>query len=984
MSAPTNLSTRLLPRILSPFETWGFGLAGQLVWVMAIPVIFGLAGEGSLYVWIPASIIVFFLCQQVRSLAKKYPHVTGGVPGYIALLLPNNKRLATYAGLGYYLGWCASFVWIGYIIVETIQSAFPTSLSMEIPATLVALAISLTAFVVGFSSTRILSILQNLFVWTAVGIIFGFTVAGTVYLAQSGTPDFWSGWPTLGAASWLTAMSYALVHVLYLEIGVTMVADSTKPERTADFLQVPAYLTAALFGWGGWVFARVATGSFGLSTASLVPAFETVLGPTGSILAVVLVLMATLLTLNTAVVMLPRTLFEMSKQGLLHPAYAFIDHRGILRNGLGATLLVTSGLTVFGVRALYVAAGFGYVLAYAIFHYALWRNRNQEQLRYGSWLALGLAVFEAGVMAVGAWISSPLVTVLGAGLPLLLLGLDRASRYLPAWRVRFRLPRLLSRYDFEYNQIFTNTFVTGMAICVVIVGLAGVTTLAWDFLVLFGIVSFLFLVFASTAVASWTTIPQIDSLQEVSEELEKVNEELVLDIEKRKKLEAKLARNLCTDDLTRLGNRKMLETTLEKILQRGESDYALMFLDLDRFKVINDSLGHVVGDDLLKAVARRLRKVLGRKRSTTIVRLGGDEFVVLFERVKHTEQVMRQVKQVIEAFEEPLIVKQRKITTTLSVGVVFGEQRYRYFEQLLRDADIAMYRSKLNGRNQFTVFTELMRKQAKQEHLMEMSLRHAVETNDFALRYQPIVDSTTNEVRGYECLLRMKGRNGELISPEYFVDIAEENGLIVPITWWILEQALRDVQTWREGGCDCYVSINLSNRTLAQTDLKERVQTALLKYNIPPRYLNFEVLESAITANMAVVQKNLQLLHRLGVRISIDDFGVGYSNLSRLHELPIDTLKIDRTYVQNLSGHGASIIQTIMDLAQNMGFAVIVEGVEKPQERAQLQTMDCEMMQGYLYAKPMPAVDVVKFTRSLSVVPVRQRHRVDKVQATDY
>ena len=973
MTSP-DLEHRRLPRILNPFETWGFGLTGLLVWVIAIPVIHGFVGSASLYIWLPGSLLASLVCWQVRALAKKYPGVSGGIPGYVALLLPDRPWLATYAGLGYYLGWCASFVWIGYAIVETLQSAFGSVWLTELTVPVI-LALSLITYGVGFSSTRILSILQNLFVWATVGTLLLFTVAGTGYLLRADTLSFWAGWPVWSGLDWVVTMSFALVNVLYMEVGATMMADARRPRRTADFLRVPAVLMPVLFVGGGWIFGRLAQESGGVGVAGLISVFTLVFGPVGSVLVILLVLLTGLLTLNSAVVMLPRTLFEMSKKGLLHPAYANVNQRGILTNGLGATLLVTFGLTIFGVRALYIAAGFGYVAAYAIFHFALWKNRATESVPGGSWTALALGGFEAGIMLAGAWLSSPTITAFGAILPVGLILLDRISRRLPVRKWSVPWPRLFSRYDVEYNQILTNTFVTGMAVTIVVSGLAGVTSLNTEFLVLFGLVSFVLLVFMATAVAGWTTIPQIDALQEASEKLEKANRELTVDLEKRKKLEAKLARNLRRDDLTRLGNRRLLEDCLGLLLVQNRKDYALVFLDLDRFKVVNDGLGHVVGDDVLKAVARRLRRVVGRKSSTTIVRLGGDEFVVLFERVQHTKDIMGCVQKILEAFEEPLTVGEGKITTTVSAGVVFGERRYDHFEQLLRDADIAMYRSKLNGRNRATVFTDLMRTQAQQTHLMEVALRHALEEKNFVLRYQPIVDSRSNEACGYECLLRMKGGQGELISPDSFVDIAEENGLIVPITWWVLDQALRDLRDWRAAGCECYVSINMSNRTLGQIDLKDRVAEALAKYNLTPDCLNFEVLESAIVNDVSVVQKNLQLLHNFGVKISIDDFGIGYSNLSRLHEMPIDTLKIDRTYVQNLQGHGANIIQTIMDLAQNMGFKVVVEGVEEDCEREQLQGMDCAMMQGYLYAKPMPAVDVVEFTRNLPVVPVLERQR---------
>ena len=975
MTSSPDLEHRRLPRILSPFETWGFGLTGLLVWVMAIPVIYSVAGPGSVYVWLPCSILSAIVCLQARVLAKKYPGVSGGLPGYIATLLPNRKLLVTYAGLGYYLGFAASFVAVGHVIIAAVERILAVTITSG-ETVLFIITLSVIAYSLGFSSTRILSILQNLFSWLSVGIIMLFVSFGTFWLWQNNALGSWQELPAFELGGWIVAMSFALVNILYIEIGVTMMADTAKPKRTADFLIVPASLVLLLFGWGSWVYSRFITGPTSSLLDGLVSAFVTVFGESGDLLALVLVMTASFLTLNAAVVMLPRTLFEMSKHGLVNPLYSRIDRRGILKNGLVATLVLTTILVFLdGIVEFYLYTGAAYVAMYATFHYALWKNRRQEKVIGGSWMALALAVIELGLVLVGGLLVDPVALFIGLSLPIGGMFIDRATYHLPGLINVPKIPLLFSKHNFEYNQVVTTVITIGLSTVISILVLLRVSEIGFYRLLAGEILIFVISAFVATAIASWTTIPQIDSLQEVSGELEKANQELISDIEKRKKLEAKLARNLRRDDLTKLGNRRLLEDHLGLLLKEDREDYALMFLDLDRFKIVNDGLGHVVGDDVLKAVARRLRRVVGRKSSTTIVRLGGDEFVVLFERVQHTKDIMECVQKILEAFEEPLTVGEGKITTTVSAGVVFGERRYDHFEQLLRDADIAMYRSKLNGRNRATVFTDLMRTQAQQTHLMEVALRHALEEKNFVLRYQPIVDSRSNEACGYECLLRMKGGQGELISPDSFVDIAEENGLIVPITWWVLDRALRDLRDWRAAGCECHVSINMSNRTLGQIDLKDRVAEALTKYNLTPDCLNFEVLESAIVNDVSVVQKNLQLLHNFGVKISIDDFGIGYSNLSRLHEMPIDTLKIDRTYVQNLQGHGANIIQTIMDLAQNMGFKVVVEGVEEDREREQLQGMDCAMMQGYLYAKPMPAVDVVEFTRNLPVVPVLERQR---------
>lgn len=434
------------------------------------------------------------------------------------------------------------------------------------------------------------------------------------------------------------------------------------------------------------------------------------------------------------------------------------------------------------------------------------------------------------------------------------------------------------------------------------------------------------------------------------------------DITRHKAMEEQLIHDAFHDLLTGLPNRALFMDRLTRVVERAkrhtDHSFAVLFLDLDRFKVVNDSLGHTVGDELLVGIARRLSATL--RPEDTVARLGGDEFAVLLEDIGGVSDATRVAGRIGDELQRPFGLGQQEVFTTASIGIAASATGYDRPEEVLRDADTALYRAKAQGRARYEVFDRTMHVRAVARLQTETDLRRAVERGEFVLYYQPIISVPGGDLAGFEALVRWNHPTRGRVGPAEFISVAEETGLIVPLGNWVLREACRQGREWRERlgpRTALPISVNLSPRQLAQTDLVERVREVLVETGLEGNRLRLEITETVIMENAEAAAAMLARLKELGVRVSVDDFGIGYSCLSLLHRLPIDTLKIDRSFVSLIGpkGEADATVRTIVALAQNLGMEVIAEGVETREQLSSLRELRCGYAQGYLISEPLDA-----------------------------
>jgi diguanylate cyclase (GGDEF)-like protein len=460
---------------------------------------------------------------------------------------------------------------------------------------------------------------------------------------------------------------------------------------------------------------------------------------------------------------------------------------------------------------------------------------------------------------------------------------------------------------------------------------------------------------------------EITQHKRTQRQLKASNSELEQEIKERQRVQRKLLHMAWHDTLTGLPNRALLMSTLSEAIDRIQQDkgyqFALLFLDFDHFKVVNDSLGHLVGDELLVALAFRLRSCLNSQQ--TLARLGGDEFTVLVEEIEDPSEAITIAELILEQFTYPFYLRNTyEIFINASIGIVLGVEDYEHPEEVLRDADAAMYAAKDAGKACYKVFDQTMHTRALIRLQLETDLRLAVERQDFILHYQPIVSLKTGKLLGFEALLRWNHPKRGLIYPDYFIPIAEETGLIIPIGLWVFREACEQLNLWKNQGFHqdqdpskyyFKLSVNLSVKQFLQPNLVNEFQEIMQSHDIKGSNLKLEITESSIMKNIEEVIQILQDFRALKIQLSIDDFGKGYSSLSYLQKLPIDTLKIDRSFVKNMAENTdhLQIVKMIVNLAHNLGVGAIAEGVETKQQLSRLRSLGCEWGQGNLFSKPL-------------------------------
>ncbi len=445
------------------------------------------------------------------------------------------------------------------------------------------------------------------------------------------------------------------------------------------------------------------------------------------------------------------------------------------------------------------------------------------------------------------------------------------------------------------------------------------------------------------------------------------------DVTQRKQLEARLVHDAFHDPLTTLPNRALFRDRVEHALARlyrtpptsASASFAVLFLDLDDFKTVNDTLGHAAGDQLLVHVGARLQQV--SRRYDTVARLGGDEFAILLEDPVDRGEALAVVQRISDALREPIVIEGREMRVSASIGVALADGEHTA-DNLLRNADVAMYEAKAGGKARHAVFVPGMYDAIVERHALESELRdaaHDPEAAGFSVAYQPIVDLASGQVRGMEALVRWHHATRGITTPEIFIPVAEQTGVIVPLGLWILAQACGQLDAWRSLwlslGRDLdtlpSIAVNISGRQLQEPTFVAEVGRMLRRMSSPSRLVTLEITETVIMQRTDVTLDALQQLKTLGVRLAIDDFGTGYSSLSYLQRFPVDVLKIDRSFVDGVvtGGSALALARTIVTLGATLGLQTVAEGVETDAQREQLVALGCQLGQGYLFARPMSA-----------------------------
>ncbi|MEH1838451.1 MAG: EAL domain-containing protein [Nostoc sp.] len=458
-----------------------------------------------------------------------------------------------------------------------------------------------------------------------------------------------------------------------------------------------------------------------------------------------------------------------------------------------------------------------------------------------------------------------------------------------------------------------------------------------------------------------------DRVKQRTGELEKTLQKLQEEINSRQKLQSQLLDIALHDSLTGLPNRvlfiRRLENALNRTKQESNYQFALLFLDCDRFKVINDSLGHLVGDELLIAIAHRLQACLIPIH--TLARLGGDEFGILLENITDINMAIQVAEQILQQLSLTFKLSRYEVFMNVSIGISWGNKDYDRPEYLLRDADTAMYRAKAQGRAKYHVFNPAMHQEAIQLLELENDLRRAVERQEFLVYYQPIISLTTGRISGFEALVRWQHPIRGLVSPIEFIPVAEETGLINAINTWILQSACHQLSIWQHYPVTpepLTMSVNLSARLFLQPNLIEQIDRIIYETKINPAYLELEITESVIMENTHAIKIIIEQLKERKIKLIMDDFGTGYSSLSYLHNFPFNALKIDKSFVKRMQENkeNMGLVPAMIGIANSMGMSAIAEGVETQEQLVQLRSLNCNFAQGYLFSQPIAQQFVIK------------------------
>ena len=455
------------------------------------------------------------------------------------------------------------------------------------------------------------------------------------------------------------------------------------------------------------------------------------------------------------------------------------------------------------------------------------------------------------------------------------------------------------------------------------------------------------------------------AVQERTREILATNQELQAEITIRKAFEEQITHQAFHDALTGLPNRALFLNRLELAWSRAQHTHghiAVIFVDLDNFKTINDSLGHQEGDQLLLTLAERLMKCV--RVGDTVARLGGDEFILLLEQIPQVEDAIQVAERIIEMLHVPILIHNQKVFASASIGISYATDMSGQPEDLLRHADTAMYEAKASGKATYSLFDASMNDRVIEHMEIETGLRSALDRREFYLLYQPLIELETGHLSGAEALLRWKHPTRGLIPPGKFISIAEESGLIVSIGYWVLEEACRQAREWIEAYPNLgpfSINVNFSGKQLQRADAVERVRAILAKTGLPPAMLKLEITESVMMVDLDHTLAKLHQLKELGIKLAMDDFGTGYSSMANLNLFPLDTIKLDRAFINRLDDKGASasVVEAIIMLSRALHMDVTGEGIETQEQLHRLIALGCATGQGFYFARPL-SVDALR------------------------
>jgi diguanylate cyclase (GGDEF)-like protein/PAS domain S-box-containing protein len=447
---------------------------------------------------------------------------------------------------------------------------------------------------------------------------------------------------------------------------------------------------------------------------------------------------------------------------------------------------------------------------------------------------------------------------------------------------------------------------------------------------------------------------------------------LITDITEAKERERKIEQLAYFDPLTDLANRTLLRDKLEQATifsQRSQRKFALLFLDLDRFKHVNDTYNHPLGDQVLQEVAERIRQVV--RRSDVVSRFGGDEFVIGLVEPRRIEDVALVAEKLLESVSQPVIFENHIIHITTSIGISVFPDDANSVDELIRNADLAMYQAKEEGRARYNYFTETLNSRVRRQRELERQMRLAIDNNEFVLYYQPKVDGSGHIV-GAEALIRWQSPGMGFVSPGDFIPLAEETGMIVHIGRWVLHEASRQIRAWQEQGlASVPVAVNVSGTQLHHADFRPQIEALIAESEMVTQWLELEITESTLMKDVELTISLLDELRKMGFMLSVDDFGTGYSSFSYLTRFPIHTLKIDQSFVRDLPGqeNAVTIVSAIAGMAKSLGLKTVAEGVETQEQADFLNQLGCDQLQGYLYSRPVPADVFARLLAAGRIVP---------------